>query len=408
MIKNLSWITLFLCFTLSAGAKYTEKDKQALLQRAPGLTSKSVQRRLMRANEMMAQDNRKGAIEILEKMTEKSYRPFESAKVWQTLAYAYAQTEQYPKARKAFKKVIDLNALPYKPTLQSIFALAQLQLMAEKYKEAEAALNDWFALTNEPRPDAFVFKATIEYHKGDKKAALDSILKALSIAKKPKENWLTFAVSLLYEQDRFKEAGDLLFKLVEINTGKKMYWTQLAGSLLNTNKAMEALAVLDLALKLNLLDQEGEFLNIISLYLSNGLPYEASLLMETAMAKKVAKKNKKNLELYANSLIQAKEYNKAMKPLEDAAKLSEDGKLYALKARLHLEKEEFKAAIDLFDQALKKGLKKKETGQVLVEKSVALIQLGQPQAALPLLNKAVKYEDSKKMAESWRSYIERL
>ncbi len=407
VIKTLSIFTA-LILSLGLHAKYTAKDKQELLQRAPGLTSKSVQRRLMRANELIAQDNRKGAIEILVKMTEKNYRPFEKAKVWQTLAYAYAQTEQYKKARNAFMETVKLNALPYKPTLQSIFALAQLHLMAENYKESEKYLNDWFTLSNEERPDAYVFAATIQFHKGDKKKALESVLKALKISKKPKENWLTFAVSLLYEQNRFTEAGEMLFKLVEINTGKKMYWTQLAGSLLNQDKAMEALAVMDLALKMELLDQEGEFLNIVSLYLSNGLPYEASLLMKTAFSKKVIKKDKKNLELYANSLIQAKEYDKAMAPLESAAKLSKDGKLFALKARLHLEKEEFKTAISLFDQALNKGLKKKETGQVLVEKSVALIQLGEPKKALPLLNKAVKYEDSKKMAENWLSYIERI
>lgn len=391
-----------------AQAQYTAQQKQELLNRQPGLTSQAVQRRLMRANELMAQDNRKDAIEILEKMTDKTYRPFEMAKIWQTLAYAYAQTEKYDKARNAFKKSVEQNALPYKPTLQSIFALAQLYLMAEKYKDAEKALSDWFSLSTEAKPDAYVFLATIQFHKGEKKKALESILKGLAVADKPKENWLTFAVSLLYEESRFKEAGEMLYKLVELNTGKKMYWTQLAGTLLNSNKGFEALAVLDLALKMNLLDQESEFLNIISLYLSNGLPYEASKLMKTALEKKVIKPEKKNLELLANCLIQAKEYDKALAPLEQAAKLSSDGKLYALKARLFLEKEDFKEAIRLFDLALDKGLKDKETGQVLVEKSVALIQSGQPNKAAPLLDKALKYKDSKKMAESWKSYIERL
>lgn len=409
MIRSVSFILITALVSLGAQAKYTAQQKQELLNRRPGLTSKSVQRRLMRANELMAQDNRPEAIKILEKMTQKeNYRPFEKAKIWQTLAYAYAQTEKYKKARNAFKQSVDQNALPYKPTLQSIFALAQLQLMAEKYDLAEKYLSDWFSLSKDEKPDAYVFLATIQFHKGEKKKALSSILKGLKIAKKPKENWLTFAVSLLYEEGRYKEAGEILYKLTEINTGKKMYWTQLAGSLLNANKSMEALAVLDLALKLDLLEQQGEYLNVISLFLSNGLPYEASQLMQTALKKKVVKSDKKNLELLANALIQAKEYDKALSPLERAAKLSKDGKLYALKARLFLEKEDFKEAIRLFDLALDKGLKKKETGQVLVEKSVALIQSGNPDKAAPLLDKAMKYEDSKKMAQNWKSYIERL
>ncbi len=394
---------------LGVQAKYTEEQKRELQNRQPGLTSKGVQRRLMRANELIVQDNRKGAIEILEKMAAKTnYRPFELGKIWQTLAYAYAQSEKYDKARNAFQKSIEVNALPYKPTLQSIFALAQLQVLAEKYDQAEKTLSDWFSLSKEEKPDAFVFAATIQFHKGQKKKALESILKALSISKKPKENWLTFAVSLLYEEERYKEASEMLFMLVELNHGKKMYWAQLAGTLLNQNKSMEALAVLDLAMMLELLDQEGEILNIVSLYLSNGLPFESSILLEKALNKKLLKRNKKNLELLANSLIQAKEYDKAMAPLEKAAEMSDDGKLFALKARLFLEKEEFKNAIKFFDMALTKGLKKKMTGQVLVEKSVALIQIGQHQKALPLLNKALNYKESQKMAQNWRTYIEKL
>jgi tetratricopeptide (TPR) repeat protein len=392
-----------------AAAKYTAQQKQELLDRQPGLTSKSAQRRLMRANEFIVKNDRAEAIKILEKMTQKTnYRPFEKAKIWQTLAYAYAQQEKYPQARKAFKSAIDQNALPYKPTLQSIFALAQLELMNEKYSTAEKYLSDWFSLSKEEKPDAYVFLATIQFHKGEKKKALNSILKGLSLAKKPKESWLTFAVSLLYEEARYKEAGEMLFKLTEINTGKKMYWTQLAGSLLNANKSLEALAVLDLALKMNLLTQEGEFHNIISLHLSNDLPYEASRLMQTALDKKVLKSNKKNLELLANSLIQAKEYEEALSPLDQAAKLSKDGKLFALKARLHLEKEQFKTAINYFDQALQRGLEKKQKGQVLIEKAVALIQIKDiPQASLTLA-KAAKIPTASKMAQNWQNYISKL
>lgn len=397
-------IFVLLLLSLNSYAK-TNIDKRELLNRQPGLTSKGVQRRLMRANELIIQNNRAGAIEILESMSQKTYRPFEMGKIWQSLAYAYAQSEKYSKAKFAFKKSIEQNALPYRPTLQSIFALAQLHLMAENYAQAENYLIQWFSLSKEKKPDAYVFLATIKFHKKEKKEALKAILTALRISKSPKENWLTFAVSLLYEEERYREAGKILFELVEMNHGKKMYWTQLAGTLLNSNKSLEALAVLDLALKLNLLDQEGEFLNIISLYLSNGLPYEASILLKTGMDKKVIKKDNKNLKLLADCLIQAKEYHAAMEPLSAAAKLSKNGKLFALKARLHLEKESFDDAVKYFDLALSKGLPKKDQGQVLVEKSIALIQLGQNSEAEKSLDKALKFKNSAKMAQNWKNYL---
>ncbi len=405
---SLKTAILILSFTLTQLASAFEIDKDELLKRAPGLTSKGAQKRLLRANTYMSKDDRKSAIAILEKMTKKSYRAFEQAKVWQTLAYAYAQIEKYKKARNAFEMTLKQNALPYKPTLQSLFALAQLEVLAEDYSKAEKNLNLWFKLSNEPNADAHAFMATIAHHKNQKKKALEQILKAIELTKKPKENWLVFAVSILYEQSRYKEASEMLYKLIDTNHTKKMYWSQLAGSLLNSEKSMSALSTLTLAMKLELLTEEPEILNIASLYLSNRMPYEASLFLEEGFSKKLITENKKNLELYSTSLIQAKELDKALVPLARAAALSKDGKLYALEARLYLEKEEFKTAVKYFDQAISKGLKKKQKGQVLIEKAVALIQLKDFPKADSALDQAQKIPTASKMAANWKNYIRNL
>jgi len=392
-------------YAIEATAAYKEKLKG----RMPGLTSKAVQKRLIRASKMMAKNDRKGAIKILKGITQKkNYRPFELAKAWQTMAYAYAQSEKYIEARHAFSKSIEMEALPYGPTLQSLFALAQLQVVAEDYNKAEKTLKTWFALSDRENPDAYVFMATIHYNKNEKDKALTLVLKAIKMSKRPKENWLVFAVSLLYSKEKYKEASEFLYKLVELNSGKKAYWIQLAGSLLSNDQGLFALSALKLAMMLDLLHEEGEIKNIVSLYLSNDLPFEASQLMKVALDKKQIKPNKKNFELYANCLIQAKEYDSALPVLEKAAKLSDNGKLYALQARLYLEKEKFKESIRYFNLAIKKGLKKEMMGKVLVEKAVSFIQLKDYKTALSVLNKASSYKSGKKLASNWRRYIQSL
>ena len=250
--------------------------------------------------------------------------------------------------------------------------------------------------------------ATIHYNKNQKDEALKLVMKAINMSKKPKENWLVFAVSLLYTKERYKEAAEFLYKLVEINHGKKSYWSQLAGSLLSNNKGLLALSSLELAMMLNLLEEEGEIKNIVSLYLSNDLPFEASQILRTAIKNKKVKGDKKNYELLANCLIQAKEYDDALPVLEKAAKLSDDGKLFALQARLYLEKEKFRESIKYFDLAIKKGLKKEMLGKVLVEKAVGLIQLKEYKTALNVLDKASGYESGKKLAANWRKYLNSL
>lgn len=386
----------------------TRSYKSSLTDRRPGITSKTVNKKITRAQIMMSKGAYDKAVSILKSVVESKRRPFEWAKAYQTLAYAYAQSEKYPQARQSFEKVIEIDALPYKPTLQSIFALAQLQMMAGKHDAALKTIDDWFFLSNEENPAAYVFKASILHEKGgdaNKEEALKLVLKAISIAKQPKENWLVFAVSLLYSKDRYKEAGEILYKLVELKPKKKAYWSQLAGSLLNQDKGEHALAVLELAMMMELLDQPGEVKNIVSLYIQHNMPYEASSFLEMAFAKKLMKRDAKNLELLTNSLVQAKEYEKAMKPLAEAAKLAKDGSLYALQGRLHLEKEDFNSAIKSFNKARNKGLKKKQQGQILIETAIAHIQLGQYQSAQNMLAKANKFKEQKKAVQSWQAYL---
>lgn len=405
-MKNII-ILLVLSMSFSSFAKMELNDsyKRELISRAPGLTAKSVQKRLQRATILMSKSAYGKAIEILSNMTKDKRKPFEMGKIWQTLAYAYAQSEQYPKARNAFEQVIKIDALPYKPTMQSLFALAQLQVMADKYDLALGNMEKWFYFSTEEKPSAYVFMASIYYEKGNKDKALDLVLKALKITQTPKENWLVFAVSLLYSKERYKEASEYLYKLVEKKPSKKSYWAQLAGAMLNMDKGEHALAVLELAMMMNLLDKEGEIKNVISLYISNGLPYEASQLLILAFKEKKLKKDKKNLELLSNALIQAKEYDAAMKPLADAAALSKDGALFALQGRLYLEKEDFNKAISSFNKAINKGVKAKDKGRIYVENAIAHIQIAKYQEAETLLNKALKFDDQKKAVNNWKSYL---
>ena len=415
-VKNIFLCLLITSVTAQASVNLNKSDvdgkyKQELMNRRAGLTSKSVNKRITRANILMAKSDYKKAVDILKGITESKKRPFEMAKAWQTLAYAYAQNEQYPEARNAFSKVLEIDALPYGPTMQSLFALAQLQMMDEKYDVALTTIQKYFVLAQEIKPAVYVFRASIFSEKGKKDLALKDVLKAIDMIKapeKPKENWLVFAVSLLYSKDRFKEASEYLYKLVEINTGKKAYWSQLAGSLLNMDKEKHALAVLELALMMDLLDQEGEIKNIVSLYIQNSMPFEASELMKLAFKKGKIKKDKKSLELYANTLVQAKEYDKAMAPLGEAAKLSNKGDLYALQARIYLEKENFIKAITLFDKAIGKGLGKKELGQVYLEKAISLIQISKFEEASKLLDQVSEFKEHKDSALNWKNYIASL
>ncbi len=380
--------------------------KAELSKRKAGLVSKSINKRLERAYHYMANNGYPDAIKLLKKTVESAgSNKFAKAKVTQTLAYAYAQSEKHDLARKAFESALKLDALPLQPTLQSMFALAQLKSLNNEKKAALKLMTDYMALTQKLSPEAFVFAATLYHEMGNKNKALEFVEKAINSSAKPKENWLTFAVSLHYEKQNYKKAEKYLKFLAAIAPTKKIYWSQLAGALINQNKETQATTIMSLAYHMGLLDKESEILNISSLYLSTDMPFEASKLLEKALKDKKVKESKKSLEMLATSLASARETKKAMKPLKRAAELADDGKLFAYYASLLLDQEKWQSALSAFQNAIKKGGVKDE-GNLLVGQGIALLQLDKKEEAQSMFLKALTHDKVKKQASQWLTFLE--
>ena len=77
--------------------------------------------------------------------------------------------------------------------------------------------------------------------------------------------------------------------------------------------------------------------------------------MRKGLADGVVESNSENLELYANSLLHAREYSAAIQPLAEAAELSDSGDLYIRLAQVHLEVENWKKARLALQSAIEKG-----------------------------------------------------
>jgi len=401
----LFYFLLSLCGNFSAAS--FNFNKEELQSRQSGLTSKSVQKRISRAYHYMGKKEYKDAIRILKNITDTAVnRPFELAKAWQTLAYAYAQSDDYPRAKGAFSKVLEINSLPLAPTLQSLFALAQLEGMDKNHRRALQLMQEWQRLNTQKNPAAAIFMASLYYALKNNDRALDFVLEGINNSPNPKENWLVFAVSLFYEKKQFAHAEKYLKKLIHLNPQKKMYWRQLTGSLLSLNKEREALAVLELAYKLQLLQEEAEILSIAQLYLQTELPFQAGALLRKAIQDKRVANNSKNNELLAVSFIQARELERALRPLKLAAQTAESGKLFAYLGNLYMQQEKWQLALQAFNQSLKIG-KLKNNGQTMVDKAVAQIQLKQFTQAKKGLEKALLFPKIQTQAQNWLNYLKK-
>ena len=116
-------------------------------------------------------------------------------------------------------------------------------------------------------------------------------------------------------------------------------------------------------------------------------------------------KNLRNLKFMAQSWNLAKETEKAIPVMEEAASMSDDGELDAQLAQLFLNSDQWDKAIAAADRALEKG-ELGNPGLPHLIKGMSLFNKKQFALALQELAEAEKYKESKRIAEQWGQYVE--
>ena len=405
--------SFFLMFFIVEARALTLKDIQykpekvsVLKKRRAALTSKSTHKKLSRAHTAFSKEKYSQALNILKKLEETlKSRPFELAQVYQTLGFIYAHQDKMTEALDYFEKAQALKALPMSPTLSSMYTMAQIKIFQEKYKEGLDELVNWFHHVKKPNAQSYILAATALFELKKKKAALIFVNKAIKMNPKPPENWLQFSVALNYENKNYNEAASSLRILTESYPHKKKYWKQLTGVYLSLDKTRMALATIQMAHKMGHLIKERELLNMISLQLSEGLPYKGAKFLEALMKESKVKESQKHFEVLAQAWLQSEELEKAMEPMGRAAELSDNGKAAINYGHILLELERFESAEKAYSMSLKKG-GLKHPGQVYLSRGITRFNLKNYKGSIKDFKKAMEEEKTKKAAQDWVSYVE--
>ena len=127
--------------------------------------------------------------------------------------------------------------------------------------------------------------------------------------------------------------------------------------------------------------------------------------MKRGLKDGVIEDNSENLELYANSLLHAREYDLAIDPLRDAAEAAENGDLYHRLAQVHIEVENWNKARGALESALNKGDLRDE-GSVLLLLGIANFNEDRLDSARKAFERAAKNEKQADSAEKWLNHVE--
>lgn len=336
---------------------------------------------------------------------------YEWAQLYQRAAVIQYNLDNVPKAIDYFQQVINKSPnIPESLEATLTYQVAQLVTSEERYAEALKMFDRWESLCPTVVPDDyFYFRAQNLFLLNRKDEALQQIERAIKIAEDkgevPRESWYKLKLAIFVDKEDYQSAEKVAEQLVNKHFNTRSL-AQLASLYGMNGKEKDQLAAMDALHTANALDKESQYRNLAYLYLGAEVPYLASKVMKAGIENNTVERTSKNLEVWAVSLSQAQEVEKALPIMEEAAKKADDGKLFATLTAIYLDAEKFEQAIATAKKALNKGGLRSE-GEVQMYLGSAYMNLERYDDALEVLKKAAKDEKYGKYASDLMKYIKR-
>lgn len=312
-------------------------------------------------------------------------------------------------ALREFKKILNIKeGLSSSFYNQIIYVVAQVYFSQENYREALNYAQRWFKTQNDPTADAYMLVGQAQYMLKRYDSALPNVQKGIQkyvdLGSVPKEGWLNLLSSIYRQKSNYRKMLPVLKQLVT-HYPKKTYLLTMGGVYNELDDQPRMTAMYQALYDQGLLDKESELVTLASLQLSQDNPYKASTIMEKGINAGVIKKNLKNYRIYSQALYIAKEYEKALSPLSQAARLSKDGKLYDQLGQSYIALNRWKEADSALGKAISKG-GLSNPGQTLISQGLTRYEQKKYESAKASFSRALKYGKTSESASKWIKYVD--
>ena len=277
--------------------------------------SQDAYRRLNRVQELADAGEVDSALQLLERVQERASNDYEAAMALNLKAYIHYGQEQYDAAASAYASILAMQAVPESLRRNTLFSLAKIRFIQEDYAAALVPLRAWFEQTEEPGIDALLLLGQAHYQLGQYDEVVPPVRAAIELAeaqgREPRENWYLLLRAAHYQQNDFVAMRDVLRTLLEINP-KREYWIQLGAVYAELGQEEKQLATLEAAYEQGVLEKPNDFYSFAQLLLAQGVPVKAVEVLNGALSAERMPRDRRNLELFADALISAKQYDRAV------------------------------------------------------------------------------------------------
>ena len=409
MSKLIATILTGALLLVPASGAFAQKDKEKKTKETVAM-SQQVYEKLTEIQELVEAKDYATAHRLTEELRggKKSLSPYELAQIWNITAYSYYLQEKYTDAIRAYDQVMAQPDLPEALMLSTLKTKAQLQFTQEDYEGALKTIRLLMVSIAEPSADVLMLEGQALFQLGRYDEALKPIKAAVNMyrdqGQTPKENWLLLLRVIYFEQKDYESMIDVVKELI-VHYPKDTYVLTLAGIYSELGDTMKQLVLTEVLYEKGYLNSASHITNLANLYLLHGLPYKAAVVLEGEMNDEIVKSNERNLRLLSQAWYQAREDQKAIPPLERAAKMSDEGELYVRLAQANINLENWAEASAAVQKGIKLGgLKRSDTANIML--GMALFNQKRLEQARRAFQLAAADKRSSRAANQWIAYVD--
>lgn len=384
----------------------SSRELSPAAQRRAKHVDSTTARYLAAATEALQTERFDEARALLAKLKPSRLNPYEHSRVEQMLAGVAQAQGEYEEAREHLLGALASGGLDDDEATKTRYQIAQLSVAQEKWADAVEHLEHWFRTAEGADAAAYYLLGVAYYQMQNYRAALAPARKAIELSEQPREQWLQLVLALEVQREDFGRAAGILKELIAIAPEKKAYWSQLSSAYAATGEYEHAAAVLQSAYRAGLLTETDEIRRFAQLLAHVGIPFRAAEILDREVDdKSELAADAAARELLGNCWVAAREYQKAVVPLEQAGELAKNGDTLVRLAQVLAQREDWNRASEALRRALEKGSLSNPAGANLLMGIVAYNRR-RPTEARTWFERASRDEALGSQAQGWLRQIQ--
>jgi tetratricopeptide (TPR) repeat protein len=227
------------------------------------------------------------------------------------------------------------------------------------------------------------------------------------LAAEPKEAWYQLKLASHFELEQFPTAAETLQVMIQSWPDKKDYWTQLSQIHYKLKQDDEALSVIVLAYRRDMLDKQTDIMYLSNMYSNREVPIKAAGVLQKGIEDGIVEASEKHWTMTADAWYAAEEMEKALLAYEQAGKAAEEGEIDLRRAYILVDMERWSDATLALSAALDKGgFNDRKTGEAYVLQGMSEFYMENFDKASTAWGRATKYPQSKKSAQQWMMHMQ--